>query len=199
MSIYGVFGLPGAGKTTVLTCIAQRSIAGKGFLDIPPHKTVFTNFECSGCFKLDFDMLGVYDFHDCLILIDEIMLLADSRDYKSFSDDKKYLFSNHRKHHIDIVYCSQGWDDMDRKIRILTTEYFLIKNVWKFTCIQPIERTLDANGKMIDAYRRSGFLSWRWIYRPKYYRHFDSYNGKALKPFEPEPWDAPTVCTSGPA
>ena len=34
MSIYGVFGLPG-GKTTFLTYIAQRSLAGKGFRDIP--------------------------------------------------------------------------------------------------------------------------------------------------------------------
>lgn len=194
MSIYGVFGLPGAGKTTFLTYLAQRSMRGKSTLDIPAHKTVFTNFECAGCYKLDFDMLGVYDFHDCLILIDEIMLLCDSRNYKSFDDNKKYLFSNHRKHHLDIVYCSQGWDDMDRKIRILTTEYFLIKNYWKFTCIQPIERTLDAHGKMVDTYMRSGFLSWRWIYRPKYYKHFDSYNGRDLKPFTPEPWEALEAC-----
>lgn len=188
MAIYGVYGLPGAGKTTFLTYIAQRSLAGKGFMDIPAYNIVFTNFECSGCYKLDFDKLGVYDFHDCLILIDEIMLLADCRDYRTFDDNKKYLFSNHRKHNTSIVYCSQGWDDVDRKIRILTTEYFLIENLWKFTVIKPIDRIMDAQGKMVDRYQKSSPLKWKWIYRPKYYQHFDSYNGRKLKPFVPEPW-----------
>lgn len=197
MSVYGVYGLPGAGKTTFLTYVAQRSLAGKSFRDIPAYDTVFTNFECTGCYKLDFDKLGIYDFRDCLILIDEIMLLADCRDYKSFSEDKKYLFSNHRKHHVDIIYCSQGWDDVDRKVRILTTEYFLIKNFWQFTCIQPINRTMSADGKMQDRYTLSAPLSWYFIYRPKYYQHFDSYNGRKLKSFKPELWELPQTAPPG--
>ena len=57
----GVFGLPGAGKTTFLTKYAQRCLAGKSFLRTPPHSRVFTNFMCAGCYKFDFDDLVYQD------------------------------------------------------------------------------------------------------------------------------------------
>ena len=71
--ICGVFGLPRAGKTTFLTYLALRALKGKSLSvgharwrkkigEFAPYERVFCNFPIEGCFKLDFDALGVYDF-----------------------------------------------------------------------------------------------------------------------------------------
>ena len=39
--IIGVFGLPGAGKTTFLTSAAQHLLHGKSFMGLSPSKVVF--------------------------------------------------------------------------------------------------------------------------------------------------------------
>ena len=55
MAVIGVFGLPGMGKTSFLTKVAQLNLRGKSYMGIPVHEKVFTNFECAGCYKLDFN------------------------------------------------------------------------------------------------------------------------------------------------
>ena len=123
--IIGVFGLPGAGKTTFLASAAQHLLNGKKFLGLSPSKVVFTNFYCKGCYKLDFDKLGIYNFSDCNILIDEIMLLADTRNFKTFPESLKRFFSQHRKTLGDghgCLWCSQYYDDCDKKIRFHLTK-----------------------------------------------------------------------------
>lgn len=184
--IIGIFGLPGMGKTTVLTKCAQKSLAGKSYLGIKPHSIVYTNFECQGCYKLDFDALGAYAFTDALILIDEIMLLADTRDFKSFPARLKSWFALHRHRGIDIVWCSQYWDDCDKKIRVLTDHYYLMEKMGKWTVIKPIQRYLGAvDGRMIDSFETGAPISWRFIYRPKYYRYFDSFVVPPLPDYPP--------------
>ena len=69
--IYGIFGLPRSGKTTYLCKIANKYIR-KG---VP----VYTNYECKGAYVLDFKSLGKVNYHDCVLLIDEISLLCDSQ------------------------------------------------------------------------------------------------------------------------
>ena len=74
--IFCIFGLPGAGKTTLATAIAQKNLNKKSFLNIPVHKNVFTNFYCKDCFVLNFDELGYYNLEDSLIIIDEISVIC---------------------------------------------------------------------------------------------------------------------------
>lgn len=181
--IIGIFGLPGQGKSTFLTKCAHKCLRGKSFMGIPAHQNVFTNFECTGCYKLDFDKLGVYCFEDALILIDEIMLLADSRDFKTFPARLKYFMSHHRHYHCDVIWCSQYWDDCDKKIRVLTDHYYLMQKYGSFTVVKPIQRYLGTEGgKMVDDYRTAPPISWRFCYRPRWYKYFDSFTVKELPP-----------------
>lgn len=183
--IIGVFGLPGMGKTTLLTKLARKCNNGKTYMGIPPHSRVFTNFECAGCYQLDFNALGVYHFEDALILIDEIMLCADSRDFKSFPPQLKYFFSHHRHFNCDVVWCSQYYDDCDKKIRVLTQRFYLLeKSAWlPFSYAKPIERFLGVEGaKMVDAFELAPFPRWAFVWRPHYYEAFDSFVQKELPP-----------------
>lgn len=190
--IIGVFGLPGMGKTTFLTKCAQMALKGKSFMGIKAHSKVFTNFECTGCYKLDFSALGVYHFSDCLMLIDEIMLLADTRDFKSFPPQLKYFFSHHRHFNIDVIWCSQYYDDCDKKIRVLTQRYYLLEKsaFLPVSYVKPIHRFLGvSNAKMTDAYELGAPLTWSFVWRPHYYKHFDSFVTRTLPPCELELWE----------
>ena len=162
--VIGVFGLPGMGKTSFLTKCAQKCLHGKSFMGLPVHKHVFTNFECRGCYKLDFDKLGLYQFEDALILIDEIMLLADARNFKTFPEHLKYFFSHHRHYNTTVLFCSQYWTDCDKRIRGVTDRYYLItkSNFFPLTIIKPIIRDFGVNhGTIEDGYFLGAPLTWR--------------------------------------
>lgn len=196
--ICGVFGLPGAGKTTFLTRCARRSMAGKSPLPgVSAHVRVYSNFECAGAYKLDFDKLGQVEYADCLILIDEIMLLCDCREWKTFSDSMKYFWSHHRHFNVDVIFCSQYWSDCDKKIRVLTDTYYLLTNLThNISVAKPIWRNMGCErGNMIDGYQLAPPLSWVLIWRPAWYAYFDSFVKRDLPPAPVELWpgDAPPL------
>lgn len=189
--IQGVFGLPGMGKSTFLAKCAWMCLHGKTFMNVPPHKYVYSNFACPGCYELDFDTLGKYNYHDCLILIDEIMLFADCRDFKTFSADLKYFFALHRHFNIDIIWCSQYYSDCDKKIRNLTNCFYLLEKapVLPVSFVKPILRAMGAkDGQMIDRYDLGAPITWRFVWRPLYYKLFDSYETKELPPVDVPLW-----------
>ena len=57
--VQGVFGLPGSGKSTYLAKLAKKAFK--------KYDRVYSNFYIDGCYKLDFDSLGLVDYSDCLI------------------------------------------------------------------------------------------------------------------------------------
>ena len=130
--ISAIFGLPGSGKSLCLSYIAWRAVNCKsinfhGFhLSTAKYARVYTNFPFEGAYKLDFESLGKAEYSNCLMLIDEIQLFADSRNFKTFGDNLKYFFSMHRHDKIDIVYASQSFDNVDKRIRSLTDRLYYI-------------------------------------------------------------------------
>lgn len=200
--ISGVFGLPGSGKSLFLGMIADKAIHGQNinshglFLgDVKKYNHVFTNFSCSGCFQLDYDKLGINNYHDCLILVDEIMLLSDSRDYKNFSSNLNKFYSEHRKSDCDFIYASQSYDDVDKRIRNRTQQLYYIRSSFFGTSrISRIDYYFDVSfGKINEGYRYAPVLTDYFFFRKKYYNLIDS---KEIINFdydnEPEliPWDS---------
>lgn len=177
--IQGVIGALGSGKTTFLAMAVYEFQHGRTFLHInPKNKTILTNFECPGCYKLDFDTLGKYNYHDCIMLIDEIMLLADNRNFKSFPEHLKAFFTLSRRSGVDILWCSQT-PNCDLKIRALTEEYYLLERsrfIPGVSFVKPIRHRLGVKGaKLDDDYELAAPVEWRVVFRPKYYHMFDSF------------------------
>lgn len=200
--IQGYFGLPGSGKTTLLTRIAQKALK-KGH-----YSHILTNFYCKGCEQINFADLGHYNLENCLILLDEITLDADNRQFKSFPKEALQFFVLHRHYNTDVVYATQNWENVDKKIRDLTHSLYymravggnfpLIKKLIPITKASTIYRTLDIDEMthdIVSGYRfpnlfekivgRVSFL----VFRPAWYKYFDT----CEKPFElPEysykPW-----------
>ena len=202
--IKGYFGLPGSGKTTFLTMIAQRELRrikrGKS-----PYKRVLTNFYCKGCYKVDFSQLGLYDLSYSLVLLDEITLDADSRNFKQFDQVKKQFFLLHRHYHIDVIYFTQQWDGVDKKIRDVTHDLYYVKKFRlplfrNISCATRIYRILDINEQtkeIINGYRfpnwfdRLFFRTKEWCFRPFYYKYFDSFEAPELPEITLTEWDTP--------
>ena len=199
--ISGGFGVPGSGKSLWLGYLAKRALAGKPLnagrysLQSKPgmkYDRVYTNFAFPGAYILDFDTLGHCDYHDCCMLIDEIMMYADSRDFKTFSKELKWFFSQHRKQNIDIVWISQQYDDVDKKIRGLTQNYYYIRQSFipGFSEILPIEAFFDIPSTRIESGQQfSRIIDRGFFFRPSLYKLINSYECIGHWPSDPAPSD----------
>lgn len=188
--VTGYFGLPGAGKTTFLTRIAQkelkRIVKGKS-----PYSHILTNFYCRGCEKINYSELGNFEISNSLILLDEITLDADSRNFKQFDSAHKEFFLLHRHYNCDVIYFTQQYDGVDKKIRDITSNLYFVKKHFFFSIATKIYRTLDINEftkDIVQGYRFANLFERfsknviQVCFRPKWYKYFDSWERPAPKP-----------------
>lgn len=203
-----IMGLPGSGKSLILSYIAYRAVNGKrinfhGFnissLDrrtFPKYDYIYTNFPADGCYKLDFDRLGYDNYHNCLMLIDEVQLFADSRNFKSFGDNLKFFFSMHRHDKIDIVMCSQSHGAVDARIRSLTHRLYYVDSLGKFIRVREIISYFDVHGKIDEGYDYARGFNTKYFFAPRLYKYNDTYckiKPIDLQPVKLEPWNDKAV------
>ena len=191
MSVSLYFGLPGSGKTTYAAAIAVRTqkLIEKGR---SLYQRVYTNFPVfyDGIFQISSRDLGKITIHDSLVILDEASLVADSRDYKTFSHEMKEFFLLHRHWKCDIILFTQQWDAVDKKIRVITDKVYYVHkgafrrwisyaNVIPYGIIIPDKKdNSDKYGEIIQGYCRGNFIQRvfaRRIKRKKYYKYFDSF------------------------
>lgn len=187
------FGLPGCGKTTIAAKIAYGALrSGK-------YKNVYGNVHMNipGYTFIPFSWVGVYHLEDALIIIDEAAIEAGNRDYKAFSKAKIEFFMTHRHYRCHVVLFSQEPDGVDTKIRAITDQMFYIRKGallgrWLSTVyripyglVWPKEQDNGENlGRIVMGYMKPSFFSRLFasrVYRPRYYRYFDSWEVKKLE------------------
>lgn len=205
MAVSLYFGLPGSGKTTYATYLAVKTAKAikKGW---SPYKYVYTNYPVnySGVYKLDTNDIGKFNIHDALIIIDEATLMADSRDYKSFTYNMKSFFLLHRHFKVDIVLFTQQWDGVDKKIRVITDRcYYIHKGAirrWISYCnripygiiIPDGKSTQEKLGEIIQGYRKPDIITRLFsprINRKRYYQFFDSFDTPNLIEYDRIEWN----------
>lgn len=198
---WGLFGKPGCGKTTLLNKFAYQH-QKKGW-------TVYTDFGTtipgiqqfadddfkSGKWLPDGRKGKLNEYgdinesdRDILIVIDEIGTLYNNRDYKTNFTNPSVLkwWKEHRHRRCKIIYASQIYNDMDKKIRPLTDKYMIVKRS-PLKCIsyaKPILTSIDitnsessdnAGGQIIDIYKYAPFTSWIYTLLPRWIHKFDSF------------------------
>lgn len=198
VSLY--FGLPGCGKTTLLSKFAIKAINGK------KYENVYCNIplEIDGLIRIDENDLGIYQLENGLIIFDESTIAFDSRNFNKRSKNILDFFMLHRHYNTDIVLFAQGWDTCDKRIRQITDRvYYVYKGKltghW-FTKYWPIpydilfpdpKRGNEGLGQIIQGYKKPPLLTRifaRTLYRPRYYKYFDSWSAPRLKELPKDRW-----------
>ena len=159
-----IYGKKGSGKTTYLTKQAIKFNLQGWY--------VFSNTEIFNTYKLDTDWIGRYDFPEkSLLLIDEVGMIWDNRNFKSFSSDVRDFFKLQRHKKVYVILASQSFD-IDKKLRDLTDEMYLLQNFLNiFTICKKINKyqtigeddpnsSTDNSGVLVEKYRFAPFFDW---------------------------------------
>lgn len=176
------FGIPGAGKTTILASLA-RKYQKHG---IP----CYCNMPVKGCYKFDcIEDLGVYEISRCAVFVDEASIEFNSRSYKTFPKHLIAWFKMHRHEHCEVFIFSQSYEDFDITIKRLAYKFYLCRPSLLPFCFEavPIVRKFginDTTKKPDDMYSlHSVFTNWlykRTFFAPLVWGWFDSWNSLRL-------------------
>lgn len=195
MAVSLYFGLPGCGKTTLLAAKASKAVRSKRY------KNVYSNVRLAipGVIYIDNACIGNYSIRDALVLIDEATLFADNRSHKDFPKHLVQFFLLHRHYNVDVILFTQQWNGVDKKIRVITDRvYYVYKGFFTghwFSCYYRIPYGIiipdpkrdgsEKLGDIIQGYCKPNFivrLLSHKIFRPKYYKYFDSWEAPELPP-----------------
>lgn len=119
-----VFGKKGSGKSTLLTKLAVRYSKKKW--------TVYTTENIPGTHNIT-DPKQIYkmDFPErSCILIDEVSLIWDNRDFK-LMDKRVVEWFRYQRHHKCRVYFFSQTFDIDKKLRDLADDMFLVNKYFR--------------------------------------------------------------------
>lgn len=196
--LYMCFGKKGSGKTTLMTklCLQYKK---KGW-------NVYCDREIPGAIVFPTNEFGKYQFPpNSLILVDEVGLVWDNRNYKSFPEHVKVYFKYQRQYRHVVFLFSQSFD-IDKKIRDLTDHLYIVQNyfncfsiarrVTKFLTVVHASKSAQGESKIVDDYKIDSLLlapfgTVKITYIPKYAKYFKSFNPPELPQWEGDPIPMP--------
>lgn len=175
-----VFGKKGSGKSSLLAKLAvQYQKAGW---------PVFSTEHIPGCYLVDYNDIGFVEFpEDSVLLVDEVGMIWDNRNFKSFKPEVRDWFKLQRHRRVKVYLFSQTFD-VDKKIRDLTDDMYLVekrlrvfsyaKRILKKTVLN--KSTAESPAKLDEDLQFDSFLffwcgSRRLTFIPKYVKYFDSF------------------------
>lgn len=176
----------GGGKTTTLTKIAINHLRA-GW-------SVYTTFPVPGCYFIDYKDIGPYEFDErSCIIIDEVGMIWDARDFKNFENSVRDWFKLQRHRHCKCYMASQDFD-VDIKLRKLCDSMYLLENKARILSygrridrtIGIVEATGNSESRLVDQLSYSPFwLFWcgsrMCTFIPHWVPYFDSFEAPPLK------------------
>lgn len=180
-----VFGKKGSGKTTLLAKLAIKYLRQ----GIP----VYSTEDIPGTYKLDPALIGTVAFPEgAVVLVDEVGMIWDNRNFKSFSAAVRDWFKLQRHYKLHVYLFSQTFD-VDKKIRDLVDDMYLVERKFRVFSYakriickpQLIEADADHPSQIVEnLVFDSLFWCWcgsrRFTFIPKYAKFFDSFSVPAL-------------------
>lgn len=176
--LYMIFGKKGSGKSTFLVKTALKYME-KGYI-------VYTNMSdlmISGVRLINIEDLGDFvPVSDSLLLVDEVGMIWDNRNFKSFKPSVRDFFKLQR-HYKVLVYLASQTFDIDKKLRDLTDAMFLHVNLFGvlsigkriFKSITLTESTSEAESRIAENLKFAPIWNWSFTWIPKYKKYFESF------------------------
>lgn len=175
-----IFGKKGSGKSTLLTKLALQYQSR----NIP----VFSTERIPGCFLIYPEDIGYVEFPPgSVLLIDEVGMIWDNRNFKTFKPEVRDWFKLQRHRKVRVYLFSQTFD-VDKKIRDLTDEMFLVEKKFRvFSYAKRILKRTVLNKSSAEAPAKidedlvfdSLLFFWngsrRFTFIPRYAKYYDSF------------------------
>lgn len=140
-----IFGKKGCGKTTMLTKLAYQHNKN-GWIVFCTEKDI------ANTHYIPYDYIGKYWFPErsCL-LVDEVGMIWDNRDFKNFQHNVRDWFKYQRHNKVKVYLFSQSFD-IDKKLRDLTDQMYLLVNRFRvFTYGKKISKVFVINNSTAEA------------------------------------------------
>ena len=178
--LYFLFGLKGAGKTSLMAKKMLRYMAA-GY-------TIYTDIEgvqIPGVRLINVRDLSTYKpVPKCAIFLDEIGLSQNNRDFKNFDAGLREFYAKSR-HFQAVIWANSQSFDADKWIRNRTDRFFFCQKI--AGCIslaRPIVQVAKPNdmtspncdSPVLQYYKWGKFSQWQLTWLPKYARLFDSFS-----------------------
>lgn len=177
--LYMVFGKKGSGKSTYLVKTALKYMQ-RGFVVY----TNMTDLMIAGVRLIDINDLGDFvPVSNSLLLVDEVGMIWDNRNFKSFKPSVRDFFKLQR-HYKVLVYLASQTFDIDKKLRDLTDAMYLHVNLFGvlsigkriFKSITLTESTSEAESRIAENLKFAPVWNWSFTWIPKYRKYFDSFS-----------------------
>lgn len=194
-----IFGSPGSGKSTVATMLCRKA-----------KRPVYTNI--SGIQSDNVEVITDDEVRSLgewsppagsLIVVDECGIIFNGRHWKSFPRRLNEYMRKHRHYKVDVIYLSQGWEDVDKTLRDLCVELYYIRSIGPLSMWVKVKKATKVDKQteqIIDGYAIVSPLwllfkplkllmlhklfpqidYYRFCLRPRYYKFFDSYAAEPL-------------------
>lgn len=181
------FGSPGCGKTT----LACRNL----FKFKKHYGNTYANFENTLSKVQDTDGLGTWSPpFNSYYAVDEAGITYNNRLYKKLPHECIEWFKLHRHYGVDVDLFSQSWEDMDITMRRLCDELWYLRKLGPFTLCRKVIKSVtvdEQTQQIIDGYKFVKLWrqiapfpfhreSFKLIFRPRWYKYFDTYSRKEL-------------------
>lgn len=115
-----------------------------------------------------------------VVLIDEVGLIWDNRNFKNFPKSVNEFFKFSRHFKVKVILFSQSFD-IDLKIRSLVDHMFLISRFGLFSFSRPVIKKIGVKvddsgvGSLVDTYALGSVFSSQICFLPRYWNLFDSF------------------------
>lgn len=178
---YLFFGKKGTGKTSMLAKNAYK-YSMKGYRVFCTEENIaYTHY-------IPYSVIGQYWFPEdkpCLILIDEIACLWNSRDFKTTPKSVRDYFRYTRHNKVVLMCFSQQFNDTDLQVRNQFDYLYMACRYGNWTIYKQIDKSVDLHpdfngvGQISEGYTyvpkfKRGAR--KLIYLPKYRKYFNSYS-----------------------
>jgi hypothetical protein len=179
MSLYGIAGLTGEGKTYVMTRL--------GIKELERSKP---DVQLYACYHINYpelqDRIHFFDstkeflsMENAIVLIDEASIWFNSRNWNSLDPKVQYKILQHRKDGLKIFATAQFWDGVDKYVRQNAHRYYEVKkiigsdetqeNVWGLV------RLRQYPPRLYDKIRRPVLSTEYFMIRKKYVEYYNTF------------------------
>ena len=180
-----IFAKKGQGKSTLLTKMALHHLR-KGW-------EVYSTEPIPGCHSIAPEDIGYFEFPPhSLIVIDEIGMIWDNRNFKNFKPEVRDWFKLQRHRKCKVICASQSFD-VDKKIRDLADDMFLLQKKFRvfsygkriLKILDITEATGDSESRIVDNLKFDSIL-WFWAgsrtltFIPAWTKYFNTFAAPEL-------------------